>query len=214
MRRIVSEVPGPRPRELLARRRCLVPAGVGAALPAFAEAADGGVLVDVDGNSFIDFGRGIAVTTVGDSAPSVTERATAQLRRSTHTCFLVNPLESYLDVRQRLNELAPVPSEKRTGLVNFGTEVPSRFVRASLSSTTPFKEATNLAHHEPHREEQALQAGLRALRLDVHRAPMAHPYCWPMGPTSCAEEPADLLTNLLDRQVGGENVAAVLMGPI
>ena len=75
VRRVVSEIPGPRSRELLARQRGLVPAGVGAVLPVLVEAAGGGVIVDADGNSFIDFGSGIAVTTVGNSAPAVAERS-------------------------------------------------------------------------------------------------------------------------------------------
>ncbi|MFD4511589.1 hypothetical protein [Streptomyces sp. NPDC058457] len=56
-------------------------AGIGAVLPVFVEAAGGGVIVDADGNSFIDFGSGTPVTKVGDSAADL-ERAAAQLRRS------------------------------------------------------------------------------------------------------------------------------------
>ena len=61
-RRLVTEVPGPRSRELMARRAATVSAGVGSTLPVFVERAGGGVVVDVDGNSLIDLGAGIAVT--------------------------------------------------------------------------------------------------------------------------------------------------------
>ena len=74
VRRLVTEVPGPRSRELAARRSAAVSAGVGSVMPVYAAAAGGGVVVDVDGNSFIDLGSGIAVTTVGNSAPAVVER--------------------------------------------------------------------------------------------------------------------------------------------
>ncbi|MFD8733370.1 4-aminobutyrate--2-oxoglutarate transaminase [Streptomyces sp. NPDC059618] len=222
VRRVVSEIPGPRSRELLARQRGLVPAGVGAALPVFVEAAGGGVIVDVDGNSFIDFGSGIAVTTVGNSAPAVAERAAAQLRRFTHTCFLVNPYESYLDVCEKLNELVPIAGEKRTILVNSGAEAVENAVKIARSATGRpgivvfdhgFHGRTLLtmsltAKNTPYKQ------GFGPFAPEVHRAPMAYPYRWPTGPDRCAEEAAAALVDLLDRQVGAENVAAVLIEPI
>ncbi|MDF2264330.1 MULTISPECIES: hypothetical protein [Streptomyces] len=66
-------------RRPVSGRWCL--AGVGAVLPVFVEATCGGVIVDADGNSFIDFGSGTPVTKVGDSAADL-ERAASQLRRS------------------------------------------------------------------------------------------------------------------------------------
>ncbi|MEV7738056.1 4-aminobutyrate--2-oxoglutarate transaminase [Streptomyces sp. NPDC088921] len=222
VRRVVSEIPGPRSRELLARQRSLVPAGVGAALPVFVEAAGGGVIVDVDGNSFIDFGSGIAVTTVGNSAPAVAERAAAQLRRFTHTCFLVNPYESYLDVCEKLNELAPIPGEKRTILVNSGAEAVENAVKIARAATgRPGIVVFDHAFHGRTLLTMSLTAknkpykqGFGPFAPEVHRAPMAYPYRWPTGPARCAEEAAYALADLLDRQVGAENVAAVLVEPI
>ncbi|WP_069758234.1 4-aminobutyrate--2-oxoglutarate transaminase [Streptomyces sp. LUP47B] len=222
VRRVVSEIPGPRSRELLARQRSLVPAGVGATLPVFVEAAGGGVIVDVDGNSFIDFGSGIAVTTVGNSAPAVAERAAAQLRRFTHTCFLVNPYESYLDVCEKLNELAPIPGEKRTILVNSGAEAVENAVKIARAATgRPGIVVFDHAFHGRTLLTMSLTAknkpykqGFGPFAPEVHRAPMAYPYRWPTGPARCAEEAAYALADLLDRQVGAENVAAVLVEPI
>ena len=68
-RRLVTEVPGPRSRELMQRRAAAVATGVGTTLPVFVEAAGGGVIVDVDGNSLIDMASGIAVASVGNAAP-------------------------------------------------------------------------------------------------------------------------------------------------
>src|SRR5215813_11093596 len=77
-RRLVTEIPGPASRALLARRENAVARGVSNILPVFITAAGGGVLVDADGNSLIDFGSGIAVVSVGNSAPRVTERVREQ----------------------------------------------------------------------------------------------------------------------------------------
>ena len=93
VRRLVTEVPGPRSRELAARRSAAVSAGVGSVMPVYAAAAGGGVVVDVDGNSFIDLGSGIAVTSVGNAAPRVVEAVQQQVAAFTHTCFMVTPYE-------------------------------------------------------------------------------------------------------------------------
>ena len=73
----------------------------------YVSAAGGGVVLDVDGNSFIDLGSGIAVTTVGNAAPAVVSRAAAQLAQYTHTCFLATPYEPYIEVAEALNRIDP-----------------------------------------------------------------------------------------------------------
>lgn len=220
-RRIVTEIPGPRSRELLARQRRLVPAGVGATLPVFVKAA-GGVIVDADGNSFIDFGSGIAATTVGNSAPRVVRRAAAQLDRFTHTCFLVNPYASYLDVCEKLTKLAPVPDERRTFLVNTGAEAVENAVKIARAATgRPAVVAFDHAYHGRTlltmtltSKNRPYKQGFGPFAPEVYRAPMAYPYRWRSGPERCAEEAAEALIDLLDRQIGAENVAAALVEPI
>ena len=76
-RLLVTEIPGPPSRALLERRQAVVARGVGTVLPVFVSGAGGGVIVDVDGNSLIDFGSGIAVVAVGNAAPRVVARASA-----------------------------------------------------------------------------------------------------------------------------------------
>src|ERR1051326_9599136 len=83
-RRLVTEIPGPVSRDLLTRRQAAVARGVSHVLPVFITAAGGGVLVDADGNSLIDFASGIAVPSVANSAPRVAERVREQAARFTH----------------------------------------------------------------------------------------------------------------------------------
>ena len=97
-RRLVTPVPGPRSQQLMERRRAAIPAAVGTTLPVFAARASGGIVEDVDGNRFVDFASGIAVTTVGASAPRVVASVTAQVADFTHTCFMVTPYEEYVAV--------------------------------------------------------------------------------------------------------------------
>src|SRR3712207_8834657 len=81
-RRLFPELPGPHSRGLAARRAAAVTSAVGSVLPVYVERAAGGVVVDVDGNSFIDLGSGIAVTNVGHAAPEVvrSEEHTSELQ--------------------------------------------------------------------------------------------------------------------------------------
>ena len=72
-RRIVTEIPGPASKALHERKAKYVSDGIGVGLPVYVEAAGGGVIVDVDGNSLIDMAAGIAVTSVGNSAPEVVQ---------------------------------------------------------------------------------------------------------------------------------------------
>src|ERR1700751_4266709 len=92
-RNLVTEIPGPASRALMERRTGAVARGVSPTLPVFVPAAGGGVLLDADGNSLIDFGSGIAVTTVGNAAPRVAARVAEQVAQFTHTCFMVTPYE-------------------------------------------------------------------------------------------------------------------------
>src|ERR1043165_8797031 len=86
VRRIMTETPGPKSRELLARREASVARGVSTVLPVFIERAGGGVVQDVDGNLLIDLGSGIAVTSVGNAAERVVAAVNEQAQRFTHTC--------------------------------------------------------------------------------------------------------------------------------
>ena len=80
-RNIITALPGPRSQALAARRKDAVAAGVGS-VPVYAADADGGVIVDVDGNSLIDLGSGIAVTSVG--APTRASSPRSPIRRALH----------------------------------------------------------------------------------------------------------------------------------
>ena len=121
-RRLVTAIPGPRSQELQARKVATVAAGVGTGLPVYIERAAGGVLVDVDGNHLIDFASGIAVTSVGASAPAVVTRVQEQAARFTHTCFLVTEYEGYVEVADWLNEQTPGDHAKTTALFSPGAE--------------------------------------------------------------------------------------------
>jgi 4-aminobutyrate aminotransferase / (S)-3-amino-2-methylpropionate transaminase / 5-aminovalerate transaminase len=221
-RRLVTEIPGPASQELLERRQRSVARGLSHVLPVFVTAAGGGVIVDADGNSLIDFGSGIAVTGVGNSAERVVQRVTEQVARFTHTCFMVAPYEGYVEVCEELNRLTPGDHDKRSALFNSGAEAVENAVKIARYATgrqavVTFDHAyhgrTNLtmaltAKNMPYKHRFGPFAG------EVYRMPMAYPLRWPGGPDRCREDALATVTSLIHTQVGEENVAAIIIEPI
>jgi len=221
-RRLVTEIPGPASKELLERRQRSVARGLSHVLPVFVTAAGGGVIVDADGNSLIDFGSGIAVTGVGNSAERVVQRVTEQVARFTHTCFMVAPYEGYVEVCEELNRLTPGDHDKRSALFNSGAEAVENAVKIARYATgrpaiVTFDHAyhgrTNLtmaltAKNMPYKHRFGPFAG------EVYRVPMAYPLRWPGGPERCREDALTTVKSLIHTQVGEENTAAIIIEPI
>ncbi|HLU99461.1 MAG TPA: 4-aminobutyrate--2-oxoglutarate transaminase [Thermobifida alba] len=221
-RRIVTEIPGPKSRALHERRVAAVAQGVGSSLPVYVERAGGGIVEDVDGNRLIDFGAGIAVTNVGNANPRVVARASEQLARFTHTCFMVNPYEGYVEVCEALNRLTPGDHEKRSILVNSGAEAVENAVKIARNATG--RQAVVVFDHAYHGRTNLTMAltaknmpykqGFGPFAGEVYRMPMAYPFRWPTGPDNCGPEAAAQAIDLITKQIGPENVAAVLIEPI
>ncbi|MFE2771967.1 4-aminobutyrate--2-oxoglutarate transaminase [Microbacterium resistens] len=130
-----TEIPGPRSRELHARREASVPSGFGITLPVFVARAGTSTLEDVDGNTLIDLASGIAVTSVGAANPRVRESVAAQLDLFTHTCFMVTEYEGFVRVAEWLNEHVPGDFAKRTGLFSTGAEAVENAVKIARAYT-------------------------------------------------------------------------------
>jgi 4-aminobutyrate aminotransferase/(S)-3-amino-2-methylpropionate transaminase len=219
-RRLVTELPGPRSRELSARRQSAVSAGVNVAMPVFIEAAGGGVLLDVDGNSLIDLGSGIAVTSVGNAAPAVVAAVRAQVEQFTHTCFMVAPYEPYLAVCEELAELTPGEHEKRSALFNSGSEAVENAVKVARHATG--RAAVVVFDHAYHgRTNLTMALTAKAMPYkhrfgpfapEIYRVPISYPFRDPAGLSG--EQAAARALALVDTQVGAEQLACVVIEPI
>ncbi len=218
-RRLVTELPGPRSRALMERRTAAVSAGVGGTMPVFVERAGGGVIVDVDGNSLIDLGSGIAVTTVGNSHPRVVERVQSQVADFTHTCFMVTPYSGYVEVCEALNRLTPGDHLKRSALFNSGAEAVENAVKIARAYTK--RQAVVVFDHGYHGRTNLTMA-LTAKNMpykqsfgpfasEVYRMPMSYPFR--DGPHTGAEV-ASWATSKMEKEIGGANIAAIIIEPI
>ncbi len=221
-RRLVTPIPGPKSTALLARKNAAVATGVGVTLPVFVNRAGGGVLEDVDGNSLIDFGSGIAVASVGNSAEAVVRRATEQLASFTHTCFMVTPYEGYVEVAERLAELTPGDHAKKSALFNSGAEAVENAVKIARAYTK--RTAVVVFDHGYHGRTNLTMAltaknmpykhGFGPFAPEIHRVPLAYPFRWLTGADNCAEEAAAEAIDQISKQIGAENVAAIIIEPI
>ncbi len=219
-RRLVTEIPGPRSRSHAERRAKHVSAGVGTTLPVFIEAAGGGVLLDIDGNSLIDLASGIAVASVGNAAPEVVERVIEQVQAFTHTCFMVTPYDGYVDVCEKLAELTPGSHDKRSALFNSGAEAVENAVKIARVHTG--RMAVGVVDHAYHGRTNLTMAmtaknmpykqGFGPFAGEVFRAPTSYPFREPT-PIS-GEEAADRAIDVLEKQAGAENLACLVIEPI
>jgi 4-aminobutyrate aminotransferase / (S)-3-amino-2-methylpropionate transaminase / 5-aminovalerate transaminase len=219
-RKLVTELPGPGSRELEARRTAAVASAVGSAVPLYIADASGAILIDVDGNALIDLGAGIAVVGVGHAAPAVVEAVQQQAARFTHTAFVINPYESYVAVCEALNRLTPGDHRKRTALFNSGSEAVENAVKVARHVTGrpavvvfdhAFHGRTNLtmaltAKNMPYRDK------FGPFAPEVYRVPMSYPYRDPIGMTGT--QAATRAIDQIERQVGADNVACVLIEPV
>ncbi|MEB8341787.1 4-aminobutyrate--2-oxoglutarate transaminase [Streptomyces endophyticus] len=221
-RRVVTAIPGPKSQELQARRTAVVAAGVGSTLPVFTAKVDRGIIEDVDGNRLIDFGSGIAVTSVGASAEAVVRRASAQLQDFTHTCFMVTPYESYVAVAEALAELTPGDHAKKSALFNSGAEAVENAVKIARAYTK--RQAVVVFDHGYHGRTNLTMAltsknmpyknGFGPFAPEVYRVPVAYGYRWLTGPENAGAEASAQAIDQITKQIGADNVAAIIIEPV
>jgi len=218
----VTAIPGPRSTELFKRRTAACARGLGTTLPVFIEKAGGGVLVDVDGNSLIDLGAGIAVVNVGNSADKVVANVQAQVAAFTHTCFMVAPYLGYVEVCEALNRLTPGDFEKKSALFNSGAEAVENAVKIARAYTG--RDAVVVFEHGYHGRTNLTMAmtaknmpykdGFGPFAGEVYRMPLAYPFRWPTGAANCGPEALAEVISKIEKEIGANRVAAIVIEPI
>ncbi|WP_295775528.1 4-aminobutyrate--2-oxoglutarate transaminase [uncultured Microbacterium sp.] len=217
-RRLVTAIPGPRSQELLARKSAAVASGVAHTVPIEAVAAGGGVVVDADGNSLIDLGSGIAVTSVGNAHPGVVAAVQAAVAQMTHTCFMISPYESYVAVAEKLNRLTPGDHAKKSALFNSGAEAVENAIKIARKATgRSAVVAFDHAYHGRTNLTMALTAksmpyksGFGPFASEVYRVPASYPLRDGLSGADAAAK----ATSLIEKQIGADNLAAVIIEPI
>ena len=221
-RRVVTAIPGPKSEAMIKRRAEAVSSSLGMAIPVVVERAGGGVIVDIDGNSIIDLGAGIAVVNVGNSAERVVKNVIEQVNAFTHTCFMIAPYAGYIEVCEALNRLLPGDFKKKSILQNSGAEALENAVKVARAYTKRsavvvfehgYHGRTNLtmgmtAKNMPYKE------GFGPFASEIYRMPMAYPFRWNGDESKVAEEALEIVTHKIEKEIGAKNVAAIVIEPI
>jgi 4-aminobutyrate aminotransferase / (S)-3-amino-2-methylpropionate transaminase / 5-aminovalerate transaminase len=217
-RRIVTTVPGPKSLALHERRLAAVPAGVNSALPAYIARAHGAILVDVDGNQFLDFGAGIGVTTIGHTDDAVVAAASEQLARLTHAAFTISPYEGYVRVAELLAEHTPGSHAKKTVLQNSGAEAVENGVKIARKFTG--RNGVAVLDHAYHGRTSLTMAmtfkampyaaGFGPFPGDVYRAPNSYPFHDGLSGADAAKR----TIQYLEKSVGASDLACLIVEPI
>ena len=221
-RKLVTAIPGPKSQELIKRRAEAVSAALGMAIPVVVEKAGGGVIVDVDGNSIIDMGAGIAVVNVGNSADRVVKNVQDQVEAFTHTCFMIAPYMGYIEVCEALNRLTPGTHKKKSALFNSGAEAVENAVKIARNFTK--RQAVVVFEHGYHGRTNLTMAmtaknmpykeGFGPFTPEVYRMPMAYPYRCDSCSGNCKQTVLDTVIHKIEKEIGAHNVACIVIEPI
>jgi 4-aminobutyrate aminotransferase/(S)-3-amino-2-methylpropionate transaminase len=227
---LVTEIPGPKSRALLARRAQAVPRGVPAVTPLAVAHAEGAIVTDADGNRLIDFGGGIGVVNTGHRHPGVVAAVREQLDRFTHVCFPISAYEPYVELAERLNRITPGNHEKRTFFVNSGAEAVENAVKVARYFTG--RQAVVCFEHGFHgrtnlglaltSKVMPYKKGFGPFAPEIYRIPF--PYCYrceagrvPSGRVGseatgqCCMASRGRLERIFATTVDPESVAAIIM---
>jgi 4-aminobutyrate aminotransferase/(S)-3-amino-2-methylpropionate transaminase len=220
-RKILTQIPGPRSKEWMARRDAAMTSAFPSMNAIVAAQASGAIIEDVDGNRLIDFATGIAVLNVGHSAPDVVDAAARQLERDSHTAGVTGN-EPTIELAERLNALTPGDFPKKTFFANSGAEAVENAVKVARYATG--RQAIVCFDHAFHgRTYMAMtltakvmpyKQGFGPFSPEVYRLPMAYPYRWPGGPERCADEALAYALDEMHKHIGEQNIAGVLIEPI
>lgn len=211
-----TEIPGPKSRECMDRRRAAVARGPFHGTPVFVARAQGAVIEDVDGNHLLDFASGIAVTNLGHCPEDIVEAAHAQVDKFLHTSFNVVPYEGYVELAERLNRLTPGRFAKKTFLANSGAEAIENAVKIARVATG--RQAVIVFEHGFHgrtfmamtmTSKLGYRQGFAPFCGEVYRTPFPYAYRCPEADASAWA--MRQLRELVLHHVGPKNVAAVVI---
>jgi 4-aminobutyrate aminotransferase len=220
---IVTALPGPRARALIARDDAVVSPSLTRAYPLVAESGEGYVVTDVDGNRFLDFAAGIAVCSTGHRHPKVVEAIKAQADRLIHIAATDFYEPRYLELTEHLARIAPFEERARVFITNSGTEAVEGAIKlARYHTRRPGLIAFEGAFHGRTMGALSLtnsklkqRAGFGPLLPMVYHAPYPRIRTWKEGSGGDGSAELEVLKNsILGRLIAPGDVAAIVIEPI
>ena len=218
----MADVQGPRSKEWFERRERSVPRAVFNTLPIFVDSVEPAAITDVDGNRFIDFAGGLGVLNVGRGNEKVTAALREQIESYLHECFHVAMYPGYVELAEALNRITPGDHDKKTMLANSGAEAVENAVKVARYSTGR-QGVVAFSHGFSGRTlmgmtltaKEVYKRGYGPFAPEVYRAPFPYEYRPPFDTEgSVSDACADHLVEMLDKEIGPEQVACVVIEPV
>jgi len=203
--------------ELQKRREAAVARGVGHATQRYADRANNAEIWDVDGKRYIDFAGGIGVVNTGHRHPKVMAAIEAQLQRFIHSCFQVMPYEPYIELAEKLNQLAPINGPAKSIFLSTGAEAVENAIKIARAYTKrPGVIAFSGAFHGRTMMGMALtgkvapyKIGFGPFPAEIYHARFPHPYHGVSVDDSLAD-----LGHLFKCDIEPSRVAAIILEPV
>jgi 4-aminobutyrate aminotransferase len=223
--RIVVPPPGPKAKAVVAQHDQWASTSYPKEYPLVIAGGERAMVEDVDGNRFLDFMAGIAVTSTGYNHPKVVAAVREAAGKFLHICGADFYFEGFARLCERLAKLAPGRSKKRVFLSNSGAEAVEGAMKLARHSTgrAAFVAFSGSFHGRTYgalslTASKAVQrSGFGPFLPEVYHVPYAYPYRCDF----CRSEDActnacvtNIEADLFARRLDPKNVAAIVVEPV
>jgi 4-aminobutyrate aminotransferase len=222
---ISGPLPGPKARRIIERDSQVLSPSYTRSYPLVADRGEGAIVIDVDGNRFLDFNAGIAVVATGHCHPRVVKAIQEQAARLIHMSGTDFYYSNMVDLAEKLAALAPGGMPRRVYFGNSGAEAVEAALKLARYHTGRHRFiAFAGAFHGRTMGALSLTAsksvqrrGFGPLVPGVHHIPYAYCYRCAYGkkPDTCAVECAKVIeTQLVKTIAPADEVAAIVLEPV
>ncbi|HWA57246.1 MAG TPA: acetyl ornithine aminotransferase family protein [Gemmatimonadales bacterium] len=216
--RLLTPPPGPKARAVIERDTAWTSPSYIKEYPLVIAGGQGAMVEDVDGNRFIDYMAGIAVSSTGYNHPKVVAAIQEQAGKFLHICGTDFYFDGFARLAERLAQLAPGKSRKRTFLSNSGTEAIEGAIKlARYHTRRPALIAFQGSFHG--RTYGAMSLTSSKAKQHKHFGPLLPevyhiPYANPYRSADPIDHSLSALHDLFTRQVDPTDVAAIFVEPV
>ncbi len=199
------------------RKEKVVANGMANLAPIYAASAKNALITDIEGKEYIDFAAGIAVNNTGHSHPQIVEAVKKQLDNFSHTCSMVTPYSSFVELAEQVVEIAPISGDKKAAFLTTGAEAVENAVKIARAATGRsgvlafkggFHGRTNLCMGLTGKVAP-YKAGFGPFPNEIYHLPFPNAY---HGVTE--QQSLDALNDLFACDIEPSRVAAMIVEPI
>lgn len=221
---VSTELPGPKSQVLLEKKNKYTARGVSQGTPLFIEKAEGALMTDVDGNTFIDFYGGIGVLNAGHCPKPVVDAIKEQAEKLIHSCFMTTMYEGWVTLAEKLVQITPITGDLKVTYANSGAEAVENAVKIARSYTKRTGVISfELAFHGRTNLTMGLTSKVRPYKLgfgpftpELYKLPSAYCYRCYYNSTypGCGMHCLEQFERFFVAEAAPESIGAMLIEPV